>query len=192
MAPTPIFILSLPGADAQRISRALAERLGGQCIDMEAHLAQALGTTYDQALVEIGEERFRAVEAQVFAELNASLGKQDGGGGAVVQKIICLTTGAGDNQPIARALTASSKAGEARIVFIDVSLRAGFARSGLSGLSAVALGTPRAMWEVMARSRRERYGAMADLTVDSSEEEPAAIAARIAEQLPARPPKQLP
>ena len=85
MRDRTIALTGFMGSGKTAVGRALAERLGRPFVDMDAVLEQRLGMTIAEAFRTLGEQAFRAAEAELVAELAAQEGLVVAtGGGALV------------------------------------------------------------------------------------------------------------
>ncbi len=169
----PVVVLTgPPGAGKSTVARALADRLGVPVVDTDERIEERAGMAISDIFVERGEPAFRALERAVVAdELASHRGVLALGGGAVMDPA-----------------TQEALAGH-RVVFLDVNVAEAVRRTGLDQARPLLALQPRASWLKLMAARRPTYERLATLTVDTSEEVPAAIARRIVDGLglPGRP-----
>ncbi|GAA4424371.1 shikimate kinase AroK [Georgenia halophila] len=157
----PVLVLvGPPGAGKSTVGRRAAERLGVGFVDTDELMAEQAGVPIGELIVDLGEEEFRAREAEAVAGVLAS------GAGAGAGEVVALGSGA---VPAATADLERCTAAGTVVVFLDVSLSAGVPRVGLNAPRSVALGSARGQFAAMARERRPGYTAVATHTVDTSE-----------------------
>jgi shikimate kinase len=162
VTPIPsLVLLGAPGAGKSTVGALLAERLGVELLDTDDLLAARVGTDVGEFFLDVGEERFREVEAEVAAAALGRPGVVALGGGAV--------------PGVAQRLEAY-RADGGTVVFLDVSLAAAMPRVGLNAPRAVVVGSPRAQYATMANARRPVYAAAADAVVDTSSLSPTEVA----------------
>ncbi|MFC7406173.1 shikimate kinase [Georgenia alba] len=172
-----LVLVGPPGAGKSTVGARVAERLGLTFTDTDQLLADRGGADVGTLMVDLGEEAFRELEADVVAH---ALDGRD---------VVALGSGA-----VASArdrLTALAAAGTA-VVFLDVSLSAGAPRVGLNVPRPVALGSARAQLAAMAQERRPLYAAVATRTVDTSERDVESVVDEVAQILDPRQSRDVP
>lgn len=176
-----LVLLGPPGAGVSTVAALIAEAWGAPLLDTDRMVAEAAGlarpsdgrechgrgddasgATVVNPIVELGEQRFRALEADaVRTALNAD--------GAVV----ALGSGALGATPqdtahdAARAALATAREAGARVVHLDASLAKVTERMGLRGPQPIGLGAPRAMLLKFAQLRDPLYRDAANQTIDT-------------------------
>jgi shikimate kinase len=82
-----IALVGLPGSGKSAIGRRLGQRLGWRFVDSDHCIEERIGCTIREFFEREGESAFRDVEAQVLADLTASLprGVMATGGGSVLR-----------------------------------------------------------------------------------------------------------
>lgn len=161
MTGPAVVLVGLPGGGKTTIAARLGDLMGLPAVDTDTLVAQRAGVAPEHAFVDLGEERFRAVEAQVVTEV---IGARAGEG------VVALGSGAldGPSGEAHRHLLLAARERGTRVVDLDVRLAQAAPRSGLIGAQPVGLGAPRAMLAEFARRRRPHYLAVAELTLDTT------------------------
>lgn len=161
MAGPALVLVGLPGGGKTTVGARLGEVMNLPAIDTDALVAHRAGVDPEHAFVDLGEERFRALETQVVREV---IGKEAGPG------VVALGSGAlaGPTGAQHRDLLMAARRRGTRVVDLHVRLAQAAPRSGLLGPQPVGLGAPRAMLAEFARLRRPLYLAVAELTMDTT------------------------
>jgi shikimate kinase len=107
-----------------------------------------------------GEDAFRAIERFVVAE---ELQQADG--------VLALGGGSILNERTQQDINSIKGAGS-RVIFLDVSIAVAAPRIGFNRDRPLLLGNPRAQWLSLMQVRRPIYEALADLTLDTSDQTP--------------------
>ncbi|MFD1719183.1 shikimate kinase [Georgenia deserti] len=165
----PVLVLvGPPGAGKSVVGRAVAERLGVEFVDTDAAVGARAGNDVGAAFVDLGEERFRQLEAEVVREALTTSGVVAIGGGAVTA--------------VRPQLERCAAAGTA-VVFLDVSLSAAASRVGLNVPRSVALGNARAQLSAMLEERRPGYAAVATAVVETADREVAEVVDAVLDEI---------
>lgn len=144
-----LVLVGPPGAGKSTVGSALAEALGERFVDTDVVVADGRDVT--EAFVDLGEAEFRRRERAAVAAALAAGGVVAVGAGAV-------------EDPATRAALRGLP-----VVFLDVSVAAGFQRSGLNVPRPVTVASPRPVYRSLAAERRPRYLECARWTVDTSD-----------------------
>jgi shikimate kinase len=157
--PPRFILIGPPGAGKSTIGAMLARRLEISFVDTDKKIATRAGKSISDIFVDDGESAFRAVEKVVVAEeLQKDVGVLALGGGAILdaqtQQVIELV-----------------KVGGSRVVFLDVSIASAAPRIGFNRNRPLLLGNPRAQWLSLMQARRPIYESLADLVVDTSDQQ---------------------
>lgn len=150
--PTAV-VVGVPGAGVTTTARALGEALRLEVHDTDAIIEERLGAPVHELVVDLGEEKFRAAEAGVVAEVLGGTG------------VVGLGSGA-----LAAAGTRLAELRDSGVPVVHLRLTPGTAmrRLGLSGLGSVSLPNPRAMWTAMAGERDAAFAAVATTSIDTT------------------------
>lgn len=169
MSPPPIFLIGYRGTGKTSIARELSARLGRPWIDADALLEERAGKTIRAIFADEGETAFRDLESAILAELTAFDGIVATGGGVVSRpenrarlkqgRVVWLTAPA---DVIWRRLQSDTTTAERR---------PNLAQGGLDEVRS------------LMAVREPLYREAADLVVDSTEDGPERIAAKIEESL---------
>ncbi|QPL06439.1 MULTISPECIES: shikimate kinase [Actinomyces] len=170
--PDGIVLLGAPGAGCGSVARALGRAMGLPVRDLGAVVAERLGVEESLALVAVGEERYRRVEAEAACALLADLA-----GTVTALGSGCLAD-AGVRSALERA-----RCGGARTVLLTATTRRLATRNGLDAPRSVALGNVHHAFTQMLRARedlcRRAAGAEA-VVVDTTSTTPEQAAAETA------------
>jgi shikimate kinase len=157
--PPRFILIGPPGAGKSTIGAMLARRLEISFVDTDKRIATRADKSISDIFVDDGEFAFRAVEKVVVAEeLQKDVGVLALGGGAILD--------AQTQQEIE-----SVKVGGSRVVFLDVSIATAAPRIGFNRNRPLLLGNPRAQWLSLMQARRPIYESLADLVVDTSDQQ---------------------
>ncbi len=171
----PVALVGMMAVGKTSVGAELARRLGRPFVDLDVALVEREGRSIPEIFATEGEERFRTLESELLAEM---LERDDGpilatGGGVVkvaTNRVLLQH----------RACTVWLRSTPAAIVS-----RAG----GNPDRPLLQAGEGEDLLDLVARldeERRPLYADVAALTVDSSEDSPAQIAADLAARLEAR------
>jgi shikimate kinase len=158
--PPRYVLIGPPGAGKSTIGAMLARRLGVGFVDTDKTIVAKVGKPISDLFVLDGEDAFRAIERVVVTE---ELQQADG--------VLALGGGSILNEQTQRDIH-SIRATGSRVVFVDVSIAKAAPRIGFNRSRPLLLGNPRAQWLALMQVRRPIYEALADLTVDTSDQVP--------------------
>lgn len=168
MSARRVVLIGAPGAGKSTVGPLLAQVWGTGFRDTDDEVAARAGKSVAEVFVEDGEQRFRELECAVV--LDALTGADDGvlalGGGAVLDPAV--------REALARAVEDG-----AAVVFLDVTLASAGGRVGFNQPRSIALGNPRAQWQVMAEERRPVYQELATHTVSTDRVSPQEVVDRV-------------
>ena len=138
-------LIGMPGCGKSRVGRALARRMGRPFVDLDEEIVLRAGRSIPEIFDRDGEAGFRALEAEIIAEVCREKGRVVAtGGGAILRE---------DN---VRAMRQNG-----RIILLERRLDALSMDGRPLSKSAEAL---EAMWQ----ARKEKYRAAADAAVDNN------------------------
>jgi shikimate kinase len=158
--PPRYVIIGPPGAGKSTIGAMLARRLGLSFVDTDKTIVAKAGKPISDLFVLDGEDAFRAIERFVVAE---ELQQADG--------VLALGGGSILNERTQQDINSIKGAGS-RVIFLDVSIAVAAPRIGFNRDRPLLLGNPRAQWLSLMQVRRPIYEALADLTLDTSDQTP--------------------
>jgi shikimate kinase len=158
--PPRYVIIGPPGAGKSTIGAMLARRLGLSFVDSDKTIVAKAGKPISDLFVLDGEDAFRAIERFVVAE---ELQQADG--------VLALGGGSILNERTQQDINSIKGAGS-RVIFLDVSIAVAAPRIGFNRDRPLLLGNPRAQWLSLMQVRRPIYEALADLTLDTSDQTP--------------------
>lgn len=188
-----VVLVGAPGAGKSTIGRRLATAWDVPFCDTDAEIEELTGRTIPDIFATDGERAFRAIEEDVVAAaLDSAPGVVSLGGGAVLSD-----------------RTRAALAGHT-VVFLDISLREGLLRTGISGRTAedaarpdptrplLAGPDPAGRYRALLEARRPLYREVATLTLRTDRRSPGRVARELVEMLerqqpgaaPAAPPKE--
>ena len=157
--PPRFILIGPPGAGKSTIGAMLARRLKISFVDTDKKISTRAGKSISDIFVDDGEVAFRSVEKVVVAEeLQKDAGVLALGGGAIL-----------DSQT--QQEIELVKVGGSRVVFLDVSIAGAAPRIGFNRNRPLLLGNPRAQWLSLMQARRPIYESLADLVVDTSDQQ---------------------
>jgi shikimate kinase len=146
-----IVLVGLMGAGKTSVGKRVAARLGVRFVDSDAEIELAAGMSIPEIFGRFGESAFRDGERRVIARL-------------LLQAPHVLATGGG---AFIQSATRSEIAGRATSVWLRAEVDVLWQRiRGKPGRPLLQTPDPRARLEELSRAR-EKYYAMADVTVDS-------------------------
>jgi len=150
MAPSVVLVGS-PGAGKSTVGRRVAEQLGVPFADTDALIEAAAGMSVSDIFVTLGEDEFRALEADAVARaLDEREGVLSLGGGAVL-----------------REETRARLAG-VRVVWLRVTAADAASRVGMNTARPLLLGNVRATLSSLLEQRNPVYEEVATDIVDTS------------------------
>ena len=163
-----VVLVGLPGAGKSTTGRRLAKILAVPFADSDSLIEEREGLTVGALFADFGEERFRAIEADVIA---TALENFDGvlslGGGA-------LTSAA------TRAVLAAS---DVPVVYLRATLDQLSQRVGDGRTRPLLTGNPEARLALLAAERSGTYDELATIIVDTDGRSPGQVAATVAARL---------
>ena len=87
LSDDPVFLIGYRGTGKSTVARALAERLGFDCLDTDEFVEQRAGKSIAEIFADQGEAAFRDLETQVVREVSAAQRTVVAlGGGAVLRE----------------------------------------------------------------------------------------------------------
>ena len=150
MAPTVVLVGS-PGAGKSTVGRRVAERLGVPFADTDALIEAAAGMSVSDIFVTLGEDEFRAMEADAVA---LALEEREGilslGGGAVLRE------------------ETRARLADVRVVWLRVTAADAASRVGMNTARPLLLGNVRATLSSLLEQRNPVYAEVATDVVDTS------------------------
>ena len=163
-----VVLVGLPGAGKSTTGRRLAKILAVPFTDTDLLIEQREQVSIGELFANLGEQRFRAIEAEVVA---AALESLDGvlslGGGA-------LTSAA------TRAVISASAV---PVVYLRATLDQLSQRVGDGRTRPLLIGNPEARLAVLAAERAASYDELATIIVDTDGRSPGQVAATVAARL---------
>ena len=164
MSRPVVVLIGPPGSGKTTVGAVLAQQLGVPVHDTDEAISSAQGRSISDIFVQDGEALFRALEREeVLRALREETGVVALGGGAVMQ------------EQVAQAL----RAGEHRVVFLDVSIADASGRVGFDASRPLLLVNPRASWTRLMQARRPTYESLSWLQVQTGGRTPEEIADEI-------------
>lgn len=160
-------LIGPPGVGCSAVAKVLAKQLGANLVDVGRTVAQRLGVDPNFAIAQVGEERYRSCEADVFKlSLNAP---QEGA------QVVAAGSGWINTPGLSQALSQS----EARVICLSAVDAVLAQRNGLNVPRSAALGTVRRDFLVAAHERLSQCRALASLEIDTSKKLPEQVAVEI-------------
>lgn len=157
-----VVLVGPPGAGKSTIGRRLARAMNLPLVDSDDLIAKGEGKPTGEVYVELGEERFRDVEAEYVARSLASGGVVSLGGGAVV------------TESTRRLLKAHN------VVWIDVSVEEGVRRTaGNDSRPVLHSDDPEARYRALLKEREPFYREVAMHRVRTDSRPPGRLVAEI-------------
>lgn len=167
MTPRAVLV-GLPGAGKSTTGRRLAKILAVRFTDTDSLIEKRERTSVGDLFATVGEDRFRAIEAEVVvAALESFDGVLSLGGGA-------LTSAA------TRAAVAAS---DVPVVYLRATLDQLSRRVGDGRTRPLLTGNPEARLAMLAAERAPGYDVVATITVDTDGRSPGQVAATVAARL---------
>ncbi|SPT54056.1 Shikimate kinase [Actinomyces bovis] len=155
-----LVLLGPPGAGCTSVAQEIGARTGAVVWDLAHEVARELGVSQEFALVAVGEQRYREVEARVGLRLLARL-RSDGG-------VLALGSGCLQDEGLRVALGALREAG-GRVVALVCSVRRLASRNGLDAPRSIALGTVHHSFTQLLKAREAICRELADAVVDTTD-----------------------
>lgn len=150
-----VVLVGLPGSGKTTIGKRLANALSTTLVDTDHMIEQTYGKSCGEVFSELGEERFRELEAQAVAEAMHTDGIVSLGGGAVVTAA---------NREVLMS---------ERVVYLHISAEEGVRRtSGSSARPLLNVEDPAARYAELIEQRSGFYEEVASLRVYSDGKEP--------------------
>lgn len=157
-----VVLVGPPGAGKSTIGRRLARAMNLPLVDSDELIAKGEGKPTGEVFIELGEERFREVEAEYVARSLASGGVVSLGGGAVL------------TESTRKLLQAHN------VVWIDVSVEEGLRRtSGNNSRPVLMSDDPEAHYRALLESREPYYREVAMHRVRTDSRPPQRLVAEI-------------
>ncbi len=163
-------MIGLPGSGKTTVGKLLADELSWAFFDCDAVFEAQAGADITGWVAEYGWAAFRARESALLASALAGDGVVIATGGGVVE------------DAKNRAMLAAS----ATVVWLDAPLDVLVERVGAAEDRPLIAGAPRERLRELAERRNPLYAELADLRLDASGSDPAAVTARIGHELVSR------
>ena len=160
-------LIGPPGVGCSAVAKVLAKQLGANLVDVGRTVAQRLGVDPNFAIAQVGEERYRSCEADVF-KLSLSA-PQEG------VQVVAAGSGWINTPGLSQALSQS----EARVICLSAVDAVLAQRNGLNVPRSAALGTVRRDFLLAAHERLSQCRALASLEIDTSKKLPEQVAVEI-------------
>lgn len=149
--PPSVVLIGSPGAGKSTVGRRVAEQLGVPFADTDALIEAAAGMSVSDIFVTLGEDEFRALEAEA---VSTALIEREGvlslGGGAVLRE------------------ETRARLSAVRVVWLRVSASDAASRVGLNTARPLLLGNVRATLSSLLEQRNPIYAEVASDVVDTS------------------------
>lgn len=149
--PPSVVLIGSPGAGKSSVGRRVAEQLGVPFADTDALIEAAAGMSVSDIFVTLGEDEFRALEAEAVSR-------------ALVEREGVLSLGGGS---VLREETRTRLA-EVRVVWLRVSASDAASRVGMNTARPLLLGNVRATLSSLLEQRNPIYAEVATDVVDTS------------------------
>lgn len=147
--PRPAVVLvGFMGAGKSTVGRMLAKHLGVGFVDTDAEIEQRAGHSIPHIFASGGEAEFRALEAEVIADV---LAEHSG--------VVALGGGAVTSPAVREALTGHT------VAYLEIDADAGFARVAKSDRPLLAEADPAAAYRRLLAGRLPVYESVATVTV---------------------------
>lgn len=150
-----LIIVGVPGVGKSSVALELGRRTGLSVIETDDFMQAQTGSDVAHLLISWGEEKFRALEAQVTRQVLAH-----------PRGIIVLGSGTIEHAPTRELLHEQT---DTPIIWLRASLAAISPRLGLNRPYFVPLGLPRATLKKMEQHRESLYAEVSTVCVDTSE-----------------------
>lgn len=160
-------LIGPPGVGCSAVAKVLAKQLGTNLVDVGRTVAQRLGVDPNFAIAQVGEERYRSCEADVF-KLSLSA-PQEGA------RVVAAGSGWINTPGLSQALSQS----EAQVICLSAIDAVLAQRNGLNVPRSAALGTVRRDFLLAAHERLSQCRALASLEIDTSKKLPEQVAVEI-------------
>lgn len=160
-------LIGPPGVGCSVVAKVLAKQLGANLVDVGRTVAQRLGVDPNFAIAQVGEERYRSCEADVF-KLSLSA-PQEGA------QLVAAGSGWINTPGLSQALSQS----EAQVICLSAIDAVLAQRNGLNVPRSAALGTVRRDFLLAAHERLSQCRALASLEIDTSKKLPEQVAVEI-------------
>ena len=160
-------LIGPPGVGCSAVAKALAHQLGANLVDVGRTVAQRLGADPNFAIAQVGEERYRNCEADVF---KLSLSAPQAGA-----QVVAAGSGWINTPGLVQALIQS----QAQVICLSAVDAVLAQRNGLNVPRSAALGSVRRDFLVAAHERLSQCRALADFEIDTSKKQPEQVAAEI-------------
>lgn len=158
-------LIGPPGVGCSAVAKALAHQLGANLVDVGRTVAQRLGVDPNFAIAQVGEERYRSCEADVF---KLSLSAPQAGA-----QVVAAGSGWINTPGLVQALS------QAQVICLSAVDAVLAQRNGLNVPRSAALGSVRRDFLVAAHERLSQCRALADFEIDTSKKQPEQVAAEI-------------
>ena len=164
-----IVLTGFMGAGKTSVGRMLAQSLGWEFLDLDAHLESRAGKTIPELFTQHGEEHFRRLESSALAN-------------ALRRTNTVLALGGGTPETLTNRLLLEQTPGTT-IIFLDAPFPVLFDRCMLEGFAAPEhlrpVLNPPAEAEARFHARQPIYRRLANLTVETTERSSGEVSAHI-------------
>jgi len=166
-----IVLTGFMGSGKSTVGALLAERLGGEFLDLDAHIEARSGASVRELFANHGESHFRLLESTALAN---ALGRSN----------VVLSLGGGAPEQLTNRLLIEQTPGT-HTIFLDAPFPVLFDRCVLQAIARPVLADPAAA-EARFHQRQPHYRRLARLTVDTSALSPLETAEFLVHSLKAR------
>jgi shikimate kinase len=166
--PRRIILIGPPGAGKSTVGGLLARDLGVDFTDTDHEIELRTGKKISETFVEDGEPNFRKIEEEVVLQsLLDARGVIALGGGAVMSEVV------------EKRIGSLKREEDCEVIFLDVTIAYAAPRVGFNRERPLLLVNPRASWQELMNKRRPVYSRLASRIVDTNEDAPDQVVAKI-------------
>jgi shikimate kinase len=166
--PRRIILIGPPGAGKSTVGGLLARDLGIDFTDTDHEIELRTGKKISEIFVEDGEPHFRKIEEEVVLQsLLDARGVIALGGGAVMSEVV------------EKRIGSLKREEDCEVIFLDVTIAYAAPRVGFNRERPLLLVNPRASWQELMNKRRPVYSRLASRIVDTNEDAPDQVVAKI-------------